>query len=283
MTITLVNFLGKVNNLIGDNISGTTDANGTTDKTTFVDSTLATYDDRYFGDPERNPQWWAYIGTDLRQIKSSQGETGTVTVFKAFATQVMSSIAYQIHRFDRNKKIIACNEALTYSYPYFYKRVEDATTLDGKGASDTEYTVPTTFTEFPDEIYEKHVSGTSIYYIPIVDYQVVEIGGTMKFYASISTGYDILLVGKKPLTPFTNDASTTELTDAQAEVVALLAASMFYRNISGVVNAEDSGRYDSLTERYEAMYEERKLRHCMPLIAPRRFKMTDSTTYAPGW
>lgn len=269
MTTALTSFLSKVNNLIGDNISSTTTSNGATDKTTFIDSSMSQYDDGYFGDPERNPQWWAYIGTDLRTIEQFSKDMGLFKVHLAFTSQVMSGTAYQIHKFDRNKKIIACNEALTYCYPWFYKRVTDETTLDGKGSSDNEYTVPATFIEFPDEIYKKYTSGTTITYTLVTDYTVKDVGGAMKFYANISTGYDILLVGKKPLTQFTNDASTTELTDAQADVVALLAASIFYRNVSGVVNAEDSGRFDSLTERYENMYEEKKPQHAMPLLLRR--------------
>jgi len=51
-------------------------------------------------------------------------------------------------------------------------------------------------------------------------------------------------------------------------VVALLAAAIFCRTISGVVNASDSGRFDSLANRYEGMWDSRKFRAAMPSIQP---------------
>ena len=266
MSTTLTVFLGKVNNYLGDNISGTTDDDGNAAKTTFVDSALSKYDDLYFGDPERNPEWWAYISSTLRSIKTSQSSGGVITVHKAFAAQVASATAYELHRFDRDNKIIACNQALDDAYPLYYNRHEDATTLDGKGGSDNEYEVPNTFTEFPSQIWQKHTSTSLITYTEITNYKAVEIGGTMKFYATIVENDDVVLVGKKYLTQFTNDASTTELTNAQAAVVALLATSIFYRTLSGIVNAADSSRFDSLAIRFEEMYEQKKYLHAMPFI-----------------
>ena len=112
MSITLANFMTIFNKLIDDNITGTTTSNGNTDKTTFVDSSLCKYEDGYFGDPERMPQWWAYVGTTLRQIKNFNSSSGTVEVYSAFGSQVASSTTYSIHRFDRDKKVIAINQAL---------------------------------------------------------------------------------------------------------------------------------------------------------------------------
>ena len=265
-TTTLTAFLAKFNNLTGDNLSGTTDSAGNVAKTTFIDSALSKYDDNYFGDPERNPQWWAYIASELRSIKGFTSSSGTVEVHKAFTSQVGTATAYQIHKYDRDKKIIACNQALNECYPHFYKRIEDATTLDGKGASDNKYTVPVTFTEFPCQIWSIDDDGTEIVRTLITNYQIEEIGGLLYFYANITEDEDILLIGKKPLTAFTTDASTTELSDLQAETVALLAVSIFFRNLSGVVNATDSGRFDSLANRYQMMYEDKRITTAMPVI-----------------
>lgn len=266
MSTTLPNFLIKLNNLIGDNIVGTTDAAGNADGTTFVDSALSKYEDNYFGDPEKNTEWWAYIGTALRTIKKSLS-SGTISVHKAFSSPIGANTTYQIHKFDRNKKILACNQALNQAYPVYYNRLEDSSSLDGKGPGDNEYSVPATFTYFPAQIWEKRVSGTQITYIPIIEYTARGSSGAFKFYANITTGNDIVLIGKKELTAFTNDASTTELLDAQADIVVLLAGTILYRNISADVNATSSERFDSLANRYEIMWNERKYRCAMPLLA----------------
>ena len=289
MSISLTNFLGRMNNLVDDSLSGTTDSAGNAAKTTFIDSALSKYDDAYFGDPERNPQWWAYISSQLRSIKQFTSSSGTGEVHKAFSAQIASSTAYELHRFDRDQKIIACNQALYDAYPYFYLRVEDLTTLDGKGPSNTEYEVPSTFTDFPDQIFEEYESSNIKSYIPIVHYQVTDISGTKKFYANITKDRDILLIGKKYLSQFTNDASTTELSAGQANTIVLLAASIFYRMLSGTVNAADSERYDSLANRYEARWDERKFRDGMALIAQRDIDFAWSRSgrrigwIAPGW
>lgn len=268
-TTALSVFETKLDKLLNDNLTGTTSSNGNAGKTTFVDSALSKYADGYFGDPERHSQWWAYISSQLRSIKQFTSSSGTNEVFKAFSAQIASSTAYELHRFDRDQKIVACNQALYDAYPYFYQRVEDLTTLDGLGPTDTEYEVPSAFTDFPDQIFEEYDEGSVIDYIPITHFTVTDIAGTKKFYANITKDRDILLIGKKYLSQFTNDASTTELSAGQANTIVLLAASIFYRMLSGTVNAADSERYDSLANRYEARWDERKLRDGMALIAPR--------------
>ena len=268
MSITLSSFMTIFNKLIDDNITGTTTSNGNAGGTTFVDSSLCKYEDGYFGDPERMPQWWAYVGTTLRQIKNFNSSSGTVEVYTAFGSQVSSSTAYSLHRFDRDKKVIAINQALDEAYPYFYKRIEDATTLDGTGSSDNKYQVPATFTEFPTQIWSIDDDTDEVEHTRIANYHVEEISGTMYFYADITEDEDILLIGKKPLTQFTTDTSTTELTNSQAAAVALLAAGIFFQSIAGVINAADSGRYDSLSNRYFTRWEDRRRAMAMPVILP---------------
>ena len=270
MTIALSAALTRLGNIIGDNLTGTTDSAGDVGGTTLVDSTLCNYEDNYFGDPERQTQWWVYVGATLRPIKSFQSSSGTITVHRAFDAQVATATAYSLHRFDRDKKIVAINQALIDCYPYFYKRVEDATTLDGKGSSDNEYEVPAAFIDFPDQIWEKETDGTDITYTEIVDYEAKELGGKYYFYADITEDDDIVLIGRTYLSQFTTDASTTELTASQSEFVMLLAASIFYRTLSGIVNATDAERYDALANRYQWMWDEKKQRNAMPITLPRK-------------
>lgn len=257
-TITLTNFLKKVSIHLDDYWSSTTTSTGNTGKTTLIDTDLCKYPDGYFGDPNRDVEYWAYVGTELRAVKNFDGATGTIQVHNAFSSQVSSSTSYELHRYDRDKKILACNQALYECYPDFYLRVDDETTLDGLGSSDIDYEVPSAFVDFPDQIWKKHTSNDKITYTQITDYKAKLVDDTWKFYANITKDDDILLIGRKPLTQFTvgTDSSTTELTDIQANTVAYLAASIFCRNMSNVVSADNSGRFDSLANRFRVLYEE---------------------------
>jgi len=265
-TITLTNFLTKINNHLGDNLSSTTTAQGNAGKTTFIDSAMSKYNDDYFASGNNNQEWWVYLASQLKAIKSFTSSSGTFEVYSAFSAQVAASTAYSLHRFNRDDKIIACNQALYECYPDFYKDLEDATTLDGTGSSDNKYTVPATFTEFPDQIWSIDDDTTDIVRTQITDYQMEKINGSWYFYADITTGEDILLVGKTYLTQFTpgTDSSTTELDNSQAEVVSLLAASIFYRTLSGKVNTENSERFDALSNRYLEMYRRQAMIKAMP-------------------
>ena len=108
-------------------------------------------------------------------------------------------------------------------------------------------------------------SGDKIFYYPITHYDAKRVDDTWKFYANITEGDDILLIGKTFLSQFTNDASTTELNNLQAETVSLLAASIFCRTYSAKINAEDSGRYDALADNFMMRYEKMKLSTSMPI------------------
>lgn len=266
MSITLTNFLAKVSILLDDYLESTATATGSTGKTTFIDSVLSKYPDGYFGDPERDPQWWAYVGTALRSVKDFSGHTGTVVVHNAFSSQVSSTASYSLHKFDRDKKVLACNLSLYECFPDFYKRAEDSTTLDGKGSDNNQYEVPSTFTEFPDQIWKQHTGTTTTHFARtlITDFTFEDIGGKWYFYANITKDDDIYLVGKTYLSQFTNDASTTELSDGQANTIAYLAASIFCRIKAGTVNAQDSGRFDAEAQRFRDLYEENASRNRMP-------------------
>ena len=270
MTITLSSFLDKVSILLDDYLTSTTTDDGNSAKTTFIDSSLSKYPDNYFGNPDRDPEWWAYVGGELRSIKDFVGNTGTVIVYNAFSSQVTASTSYSIHKYDRDKKILACNLALYECYPDFYLRIDDETTLDGLGSSDIDYEVPSAFAEFPDQIWKKHTSGDKITYTQITNYDAKLVDGTWKFYANITKDDDILLIGKTYLTQFTanDDSSETELTDGQANTVAYLAASIFCRMMAGTVDASNSGRFDAMSQRFRNLYEDNANKNRMSRILP---------------
>jgi hypothetical protein len=265
VTITKANFLIKVNNYLNDNRTGTTTSAGNADRKDLIDSELAHYKDDYFNG------WWVYVASQLRRVSNFTSSTGTVEWVTAVTAQVGSSVAYELHGLDRNKKAVAANQALTLAYPWFYNRVEDETTLKGTGSGDTEYQVPATFTEFPEQIFYKVITNTTdIEYREVLDFKTRKAAGVMYFYADITIDEEILLVGKTYLTQFTSsDTSATELDDSQANVVAMLAAAIFSRMMSSTVNTKDAGRYDSLAQRYEKMYEEQRNKLAEPrLVQP---------------
>ena len=268
MSVTLLQAVGALSEVIDDSISGTTDADGNTGKTTLIDSALSKYGDGYFGDPDSNVEWWVYLtlgGTaQLRTIKNSISD-GVLEVHTAFSGQVVTSTAYTLHRFDRVKKTTAINQALYDCYPWFYKELEDDSTLTGTGSSDNEYEVPSAFTDFPTRIIIQELDGSEYELGELRDYYVK---GT-NFYADIDVGDTIVLIGQTYLSQFTNDASTTELSLAQLRVVSLLAASNLYKMLANVVNASDAGRYDALSARLLAEYDKRKLAMGMPFHLPR--------------
>ena len=260
MSISLTDFRAKLNNLLGDIVDGTTTANGDENKKTFIDTQLAAYPDHWFAGKT------AYLPDvpEARDVEDSLQPEGVIIVRNAFTSQVLSSVAYELHRFHPDKKKVAINQALYAAYPYLYKRLEDVS-LTGTGDSDTEYDVPVAFSDrFPDQVWLKTTSSTLISFERFYDFDFKDVAGSKKFYADIATTKTILLIGKTWLTQFTNDASTTELTDEQAEVVALKAAANLYRMYSGIINAQDSSRFDELANRRDAEFEELIKRKRMP-------------------
>jgi len=345
MSITLSDMRGILNNRIGDVVvSGTTTSAGNAAGTTVLDTALAKYPDDYFG--EKQTSFWILYLTATSQAKAVESFTspeGILKVCSAFTSQVAISTAYELHRYDPAVKKIVLNQALRDVYPYFYKRLYD-TTLWGQnnyGQDPDEfnkfiYTVPSTFEEFPIQIWllESYIGthtgddaaavltdsdadwpvngliGFTVYnktdessgtitantattitatlsddgewdeddeYIvqkpnkkPVRFYTYTIIDpaniGSFKFYADINERYLIVLVGRAQLTQFTNDASTTELTNDQAEVVCLKAASNFYRAFSTLINAQDSSRADSLASRFEDDFKEEVKTKRMPSV-----------------
>ena len=65
MAIAYSDFMTILRGIIGDDISGTTSSDGSTDKDTFIDATMKKYPDGWFGDPTRRPEWWVYQDEEL--------------------------------------------------------------------------------------------------------------------------------------------------------------------------------------------------------------------------
>jgi len=260
VTITQANFMTKVDNYLHDTITGTTSSAGNADKKDLIDSELIHYANDYFNG------WWVYVASQLRRISDFQTATGTVEWLTATTAQIGASAAYELHRHNRDKKLISANQALVLAYPWYYSQVEDESTLTGTGSTDTEYQVPATFTEFPEQIAYKVEETNDIEYFDITNFKTRKAAGTMYFYADITLGEPILLVGKTYLTQFTSSASsTTELDNSQADVVAMLAASLFCRELSATANTRDAGRYHDLEKEYKDMFDE----HVEKLAEPR--------------
>jgi len=343
MSIKLSDMRSMLNNRIGDIVvSGTTSSAGNTGKTTAVDSSLAKYVDKHYFD-----DWILYltVATEGRAVESFIPASGTLAVYSVFTAQVGASIAYELQRYNPDNKKIALNQALRDVYPYYYKRLYD-TTLYGQNSYGVDpnefdkfvYTVPTTFNNFPDQLWllegyigdhtgdddasvltdstqnweTSELIGFTLYNktdgssgtvtantsttvtatltggtdkdwdkddeyiiqkpnkkpIKFANYRIIDPAniGSFQFYADINEKYIIALVGQAQLTQFTNDASTTELTDEQAEVVCLKAAVNFYRMFSSLIDAQDSGRADSLATRYQAEFDDLIHKRRMPIL-----------------
>lgn len=248
MSVTLATIRGILNILLGDTITGTTSAAGNDEKTTLIDVALARYPDHFF------EQKTAFVpktdeAEEEQLIEAFHSPEGIVSVYAAFTNIIVIDRPYEIHLFSPSDKKLAINEGLVEAYPYFYKRIEDAS-LTGTGPSVTEYAVPATFTDdFPDQIWLKTTVGSKISYEEFFDVDYKDISGK-KFYADIPTTKTILLIGKTFLTPLTSEVST-ELTTEQARIVCLKAAAILYGKQVAVVDAQNAERFNTLANQKE--------------------------------
>ncbi len=244
---------------------GVTDTAGDENKKTLQDTKLAGYPDRWFKDR------FVYLPTteEERLIVAYHAPEGIVQVGAPFASQVALGTEYEIHSIPVALKNDALNDSLNEAFPRFYKRVVD-TSLTGKGSSDNLYEVPTGFEEPPGQIWLRRISGNQ-HYETLADADFFrDSDGKLKFIASIATTYSIRLVGRAHLTPFTNDASTTELTHPQALVVCYKAAALLYgRLVDQHGGAEDAKRYKMLQQEKEVYYELHSRREGMPNLRRR--------------
>ena len=98
---------------------------------------------------------------------------------------------------------------------------------------------------------------------PLLDYDIVAPAeaGAFKFYAHIPENYLIKLVGKGALTAFTTEASTTELYDWQADIVADKAAQLWFEYLADAGIDSDKARANATRHLglYEAARSKRQL------------------------
>lgn len=88
-------------------------------------------------------------------------------------------------------------------------------------------------------------------------------GSTKQFYADIAEDNLITLIGKGRLTEFTNEASTTELTDAQAEVVCQKAAANIYMMLANKVDTKYRDKFLDMALTAEALYDGKSRKDAM--------------------
>lgn len=260
MSIKLSDFRDILNTILHDTLKGTTTGDGETDGSSLVDEGLTGYHDHYF----RDAHVYLPDAEEERAIKGFLEPSGTLYPFRSFSSQVTSGKDYEIHQFPIDEKKRAINQALRDVYPYFYKPLKD-TSLTGSGRA--KYTVPAEFEEFPRQIWYKAAVDSlppeRLYDVVVLDRTAA---GAFEFWSYVPSGRTIILLGRAQLSQFTDDDSTTELTEEQAEVVALKAASRLYQSYVTRVDSQDASRFDKLTARLEARYMELVRTKRMPLL-----------------
>ena len=87
---------------------------------------------------------------------------------------------------------------------------------------------------------------------------------TKRFRADIAEDKLITLIGKGRLSEFTTEASTTELSDAQAEVVCQKAAGNIYHIMASKLDGKNREGFTELFLQCEAMYEGKSRQDSMP-------------------
>jgi hypothetical protein len=103
--------------------------------------------------------------------------------------------------------------------------------------------------------------------IPLYDYDVPDkTGGAFVFYARIPENYLIKLVGKGTLTNFSTEASTTELYDHDARILAEKAAHLWYEYLADSSFGQDVEGAREKAMRHLALYEQAKRGRAMPEI-----------------
>ena len=152
MSKTLSTLRTKLDEIIGDTVSGTTSSAGDdVDYTTAVDASLARYPDDWFKDK----YLYMIVALEERMVKTFLSPEGTLTVWEAFTAQVATAKAYKLSRFCIADKMVHLNRALVDSYPYFYNRITGV--LLGQGSEDREYLISDiigdTFSDIPEQLY----------------------------------------------------------------------------------------------------------------------------------
>ena len=89
-------------------------------------------------------------------------------------------------------------------------------------------------------------------------------GSTKRFRADINEDNLIVLIGKGRLTEFTTEASTTELTTPQAEVLMQKAAANIFQLMADRVDSKDRSKFTEMHIIAEGRYEGKSKQDAMP-------------------
>jgi len=351
-TITYPNFRAIFNRKIGDKIYQVTTTTAGAD--TSYDTAISTALKEYYtssGGLDLFVDYWCYIPSvvEERRIRAFDPETGTLSFYRGFSARVATSTAIEIHKWPVSQKLTIINDTLEFVVKDGYYNPAYDETLYGQeayGVTDDEfnkrlYTVPTTFEEFPDQIfmveaytgthtgsdneatvltdasagwdtnelvgqrlfnttdgsYGTVASNTSTTAtvaslsgplgtegddwdeddeyvvqrpdarpIPLTDYDAPKIafGGALTFYAIVPENYVVKLLGKGPLTNFGTEASTTELYDHQARIVADKAAHLWYEWLADSSHGQDIAEARERAMRHLGLYEAARPKRAMP-------------------
>lgn len=262
---TLAAVRDAISEMIGDYLHSTA-TGGDAAGANLKDTSLAKYPDTYFVDKVVYVTSGASIG-DVRDIKTFTSSGGVIVPYAVFTATIVSGVTYEIHTFSPADKKTHINQALKDAYPYFYKRIEDAT-LTPQGSDDTEYDIPAAFTDdFPEQVWLRKTTDEKISLTKLnVDFK--EVNGAKKFYADIDEDTEavIWLVGKTFLTPFTTDTSSTELTIKEMVPICYKAIANLYYAQSVKVDRQDRDDFEKLAQQYDSKFMYEVSQHPMPVL-----------------
>jgi len=162
-SITYANFRAIFNRKIGDIPIAVTTTSAGADTT--YDTAISTALKEYYtssGGRALFVDWGCYLPGVLeeRRVKSFDPETGTLAFYRGFTARVATSTAIELHKHQVSKKLLVMNDTLEYVFKDgFYNPSYDETLagqegygVEGSEYNKREYSVPTTFEEFPDRI-----------------------------------------------------------------------------------------------------------------------------------
>ena len=208
------------------------------------------------------------IGLELRQIKAWHQADCVGEVYVPAPERILSGLGYSLHRFSPDDKQRCINEVLYDVYPSLYERVQEEIT--GLGTSYNEYDMPAAFAEsYPQQAYIKKTVNNIVSYERLFDISYHRVNGQAKLYAVIDTDETLVLIGDKPLNPFTSLDSSLDISDKCARAICLKAAINLYRMQTSIINAEDAGRFETLATRWEAQYDKLIEEVSMPSLLDR--------------
>jgi len=163
-SITYANFRAIFNRKIGDvPIQVMTDSDGAD---TTYDTAIASSLREYYTSTGRSDlfkDWWCYIPStqEERRVESFDPETGTLKFYTGFSARVASSTAIELHKYRVEDKLDIINDCLEYVKEDGFFNPSFDETLWGQESygeepdefNKREYTVPSSFEEFPEHIY----------------------------------------------------------------------------------------------------------------------------------